>query len=269
MTSSQRHIKPGQPRWDYNIQAYKAYDTHCEPGLISILVLSCGRPDTTKMALDSTLQAVSHYEGELEWILLEQGGCEETYKYFMSLDLDRKVIVRQKNYGINNGLNQLWALSRGEFCMVHENDWLNTSPHFDFFSISKQIFAEKGDIGIIQLRAIWDPRENWGIRKPAYSPWSCSNEALEQANIKLWHETTKSGYRYMISDFPNGYNHNPNLMRKTLWREVGPLSEAPIGVDPRHGETEMQQKIAATEAVTAHISKELYYHIGQSPTKGG
>jgi hypothetical protein len=268
MTSSARHLKSGQARWNYDHQAYKTYDTHCEPGLISILVLSCGRPDNTKRSIDSTLQAASLYEGELEWIFLEQGKCTETYEYFMGLDLERKVVIRQVNYGINNGLNQLWSLSRGEFCMIHENDWLNSVPNFNFLATAKQILVEKNDIGIIQLRAVWDPKENWGLGKPQYSPWSCGDKALDNAKIRKWHETTKTGFKYWISDFPNGYNHNPNVMRKKLFREVGPLPEAPIGCDPRHGETQMQERIAHTGAVTAHIGEEIYYHIGQSPTKG-
>jgi len=269
MTSSNRHLKDGQKRWDYTQQAYKEYDTHCEPGLISVLVLSCGRPDNTIRALNSTVEAAEKYDGEIEWIFLEQGNCEETYHYFMKLDLDRKVVIRQRNYGINNGLNQLWSLSRGEYCMIHENDWLNACPQFNFFAVAKNIFEEKGDVGIIQLRAVWDPRENWGLGKAEYSPWSCGDDLLEQAKIKKWEEHTQGGHRYWISEFPNGYNHNPNFTRKKLWREVGPLPEAPIGYDPRHGETEMQHRVAATGAVVAHIGEELYYHIGQSPTKGG
>jgi hypothetical protein len=269
MTSSDKHLKDGQSRWDYTKQAYKEYDTHCEPGLISVLVLSCGRPENTIRSLDSTLQAASHYGGEIEWVLLEQGACDATYDYFMCLSLDRKVVVRQRNYGINNGLNQLWHLSRGEYCMVHENDWLNALPHFNMFGVAKEILEENGDIGIIQMRAIYDPRENWGLGKPDYSPWSCSDDTLAQARIPKWEEHTQSGHRYWVSEFPNGYNHNPNLTRKNLWKEVGPLPEAPIGYDPRHGETEMQGRIALTGAVVAHIGEELYYHIGQSPTKGG
>jgi len=269
MTSSSRHLKNGQSRWDYTKQAYKEYDTHCEPGLISVLVLSCGRPENTIRSLDSTLQAAERYAGEIEWVFLEQGKCDRTYQYFMDLELERKVVVRQTNYGINNGLNQLWSLSRGEYCMVHENDWLNVIPHFNFFGTAKEIFEERDDVGIIQMRAIYDPKENWGLGKAEYSPWSCSDDALAKAGIGKWEEHTKSGHRYWISEFPNGYNHNPNLTRKQLWRTVGPLPEAPVGYDPRHGETVMQQRIAATDAATAHIGEELYYHIGQSPTKGG
>jgi hypothetical protein len=269
MTSSSRHLKDGQPRWDYTKQAYKEHDSHCEPGLISVLVLSCGRPENTVRSLNSTIEAASLYSGEVEWILLEQGKCDETYQYFMGLDLERKVVVRQRNYGINNGLNQLWHLSRGEYCMVHENDWLNSVPQFNFLSVARDIFDEKGDVGIIQLRAIYDPKENWGLGKAEYSPWSCGDEALSNAHITKWEERTGAGHRYWLSDFPNGYNHNPNLTRKQLWREVGPLPEAPIGYDPRHGETVMQHRVDIAGAVTAHIGEEIYYHIGQSPTKGG
>jgi len=269
MTSSAKHLRNGQKRWDYTKQAYKEYDSHCEPGLISVLVLSCGRPENTVRSLESTMQSAEHYEGELEWVLLDQGGCEDTYSYFMSLPVDRKVVVRQKNYGINHGLNQLWALSRGEYCMIHENDWLNAIPQFNLFAVAKDILDEKGDVGIIQLRAVWDNRENWGLGKPEYSPWSCNDDALEQARIPKWEERTNEGYRYFLSEFPNGFTNNPCIIRKTLYRECGPYPEPEIGTDPRHGETYYQKLVAETGCAIAHIGEELYYHIGQSPTKGG
>lgn len=268
MTSSDKHLQPGQPYWNYNVQSYKTYDTHSEPGLISVLVLSCGRPEITKMALDSTIASASRYHGDIEWVLLEQGGCEATYQYFMQLQLPRKVVVRQRNYGINNGLNQLWALSRGEYCMIHENDWVNRIPNFNFLGIARQIFEERPPVGIIQLRAIWDPRENWGVGKPEYSPWSCADDALAKANVQKWLDQTASGHKYWIAKSFYGFNNNPCIIRKELYRKCGAYPECLVGTDPRHGETVYQDKVLKTGYFTAHIGEELYYHAGQVPTKG-
>lgn len=266
MTSSDRHLTPGQPRWDFNKPEYKRHDVFCEPGLISILFLSCGRPHLTKRSLESTMRAAEQYDGEIEWLFMEQGHCEETYKYFCSIAANRKVIIRQSNWGINQAINQLWALSRGEFCMIHENDWCNAKPDANFLSITKSIFQEKSDVGIVQLRAVRDPNENWGINKPTYSPWSCSPEKNEQAGVQLWQEQLESGHQYFISSFPNGFNNNPNLIRKKLYRECGPYPESIVGGDPRHGETVYQERVADTGCAIAHIGMELYYHIGKQST---
>lgn len=265
MTSSDRHLQ-GSPYWDFEKPTYKQYDEFCEPGLISVLFLSCGRPDVTERSLQSTLRAANQYDGEVEWLFMEQGNCEENYQLFNTLAIDRKVVIRQPNFGINNGLNQLWALSRGEFCMVHENDWINSQPEVNFLAIAKSIFEEKGDVGIVQLRAVRDPNENWGLGKPEYSPWSCSPDQNEQAGVKLWQEETEVGHQFFIASFPNGFNNNPMLMRKKLYRECGPYPEPPVGSDPRHGETEYQARVAGSGAITAHIGMELYYHIGKQPT---
>lgn len=266
MTSSERHLNPGQRRWDYGVQRYKENDPFFEKGLLSILVLAHGRSDITKRCLSSTLDAVSRYDGEVEWILIENGGCNQTFDFFQELPVDRKVIVRHKNYGINHGLNQAWALSRGEWCMVHENDWECRSD-LNFLEIAKDILTEQSEVGIVQLRAMYDMNENWGYGKPEYSPWTCSLEQVADADINVWPVETSKGHEYLVSDLPNGFNNNPCIIRKSLYRECGVYPEAEVGCDPRHGETEYQNRVANTDYVTAHIGAEIYFHCGQQSTK--
>lgn len=267
MTSSSKHITADAPKWNYNKHSYKPHDPMCEPGLFSVLFLSCGRPDVTKSCLDATVCAASIYEGEVEWLLMEQGGSEENYEYFRDLPLQRKVIIRQDNFGINNGLNSLWGISRGEYCFILENDWMNAKPDADFLGTVRQIMESKSEVGIVQLRAIHDCNQNWGYRKPAYSPWSCTPQQLSEANITMYQERV-GDHHYLISDFPNGFNNNPTVIRKSLYKECGPYPEPPLGADPRHGETEMQGRVAATGCAIAHIGIELYYHRGQQTTQG-
>lgn len=266
MTSSERHLKPGQPRWDYNIQKYKdSRDVFCEDNLFSILFLSCGRHSITKRCLLSSLDAISKYTGEVEWVFLECGQDEDNYKLFHELKLERKVIIRQKNFGINNNLNQGWIISRGEFIFILENDW-ELRANIEFLSIVKDIFHEKGDIGIVQLRAASDKKENWGWGKAEYWPWSCNQQELDRKNIRLWHDETKNHYKYLIANHPNAWSNNPCIIRKQIYRECGPLEEAEISTDPRHGETSMQERTSKLGFVAAHIG-ELYYHCGQIPTR--
>lgn len=266
MTSSEKHLLPGNPKWDYSIQRYKpSRDVFSERGLFSILFLACGRPEITRRCLLSTVDAVNQYSGDIEWIFIENGQCDDNYLLFTEIPSNRKVIVRQNNFGINQGLNQAWALSRGEFCLIHENDW-ECRKNIDFLSIAGSIFTEKPDVGIVQLRAIYDPCENWGIHKPEYSPWSCTQEQLDVAGIKVWNEKTVAGHQYSLSKFSNGFNNNPTIIRKSLYRECGPYPECEIGSDPRHGESLYQSEVAQTDCLTAHIGQEIYYHAGQATT---
>lgn len=268
MTSSEEGFKIGPTRWDYGVQRYKPNrDVFHEKGLISIVFLACSRPEVTRRCLLSTLDAAVMYPGEIEWIFVENGRSDDNMQFFNSLAMPRKVVIRQNNYGINEGINQGWALSRGEFVMIHENDW-ECRYQDDFFSVAKDIMNEKQDVGVIQLRALNDPCENWGYGKPEYSPWTSTQQSLTSANIKVWKERTKKGHPYFMSVFPNGFNNNPVMIRKKLYRECGPYPEPELGTDPRHGETEYQERVAKTGCATAHIGWEIYFHCGQVTTQG-
>ena len=267
MTSSERHMLFGQERWNYNDQCYKnTNNVFLEEGLFSIVVLAHGRPDHTRRAVLSTLDCMRSYPGEVEWVFVENGENKANMEFFDGLNLERKVIIRQKNFGINEGLNQGWAVSRGEFVMIHENDW-EAIKEVDFLSLAKDIFSEKGDIGIIQLRDPFDPHENHGRGKPAYNPWSCPEEQVAKAGYRIWKEQTARGHNYLISEYPNGFNNNPILMRKIVYYQCGPYPEPPVGADPRHGETEYQARVAALGCAIAYIGVPVYWHMGRIQTQ--
>lgn len=257
MTSSKRE---GTQR-DHSVQTYKPFDPMCEPGLVSVLFLSCGKHALASVSLASTAAAARRYKGEVEWCFLEQGedaDAEDNLRMFHDFDAERKVVVRpDANYGINSAMNTLWAISRGEYCMHHENDWINKQPSFDFLAIAKSILDERSEVGLVQLRAIWDPNENWGLHKVAYNPWSC-----DHAKANVFQEKTEDGHPFLMCDFPNGWNNNPCLVRKKLFRECGPLPEPPMTADPRHGETEMASRVAKTGCAISHIHREIYFHGG-------
>jgi len=267
MTSSEQTVDPGQPRWNFNHQCYKSNDdVFFEPGVFSIVVIAHGRPDTTRGCILSTYDAISSHDGEVEWIFVENGQSEQNRQFFFDFPHDRKVTVVQKNYGINEALNQGWALSRGEYVLIHENDW-GCQRKVDFLEIAQDIFESNPDVGIIQLRDPRDPKENHGLGKPEYNPWSCGEDQLEAAGIKVWTEETKGGYTYLVSEFPNGFNNNPVIMRKTLYRECGPYPEPIVGADPRHGETVYQKRVADHGCKIAHIAMPLYRHLGHVQTQ--
>lgn len=267
MTSSERHLKPDQDRWDWQVPKYKdTDDVFLEPGLFSIIVLAHGRPVSTRKAILSTLDSVRLYDGEVEWIFIENGGCDQTYDFFQGLQLERKVVVRQRNYGINEGLNQGWALSRGEYIMIHENDW-EAVRVANFLQYAKEIFDERPDIGVVQLRDPLDPHENHGSGKPFFNPFSCRQEVLDRAEVEIWKEQTQNGHTYLVSNFPYGFNNNPILMRKSVYRELGPYPEAMVGCDPRHGESHYQELYAKSDYITAHIGMGIYWHMGRVQTQ--
>lgn len=268
MTSSERTLAPGQPRWNYGVCEYKRNaDVFLEPGLFSIVVLAHGRPEVTKQTVLSTLKNVELYPGEVEFIFIENGDCDENYEFFQELELDRKVIIRQRNYGINEGLNQGWALSRGEYVMVLENDW-HSRVDEDFLTVAKDIFEEQPKIGMIQLRDPRDPHENHGLGKPLYNPFTCDVKDCHSAGVTISRQKTKKDHTYLLAGPYYAFNNNPIIIRKEVYRQYGPYPEAMCGTDPRHGETLLQEKMYDGGVLAAYIGMPLYWHAGKVQTKG-
>jgi len=267
MTSSSRHLKPGQPRWDCSIQQYKENrDVFCEAGLFSVVVLAHGRPELTRKTVEGTISNLSLFKGEVEWIFIENGRCEENYQFFNDLKLERKVIVRQDNFGINAGLNQGWALSRGEYVIILENDW-ETKVSEDFLSIAEDIFNEQPQVGMIQLRDPRDPNENHGLGKPLYNPFTCDIKTCHMAGVVVSRQQTVNSHTYLIANHPNGFNNNPIAIRKAVYRECGAYPESMLGFDLRHGESEYQERVSKTKWLTAYIGIPIYQHAGRVQTK--
>lgn len=258
MTSSSKNIREGNPSWNKSIQRYKSYNPFCEPNLLSIIFLAYQRPSLTKKCLLSTVEHLPKNE-EIEFVFVENGECEENYELFKLLNFERKTIIRSKNYGINHGLNQGISVSRGEFFMIHENDW-ECRDKFPLLEI-KQIFNEYQEIGMIQLRAKLDTNKNYGFKNPMFSPWTCEDKVLRRANMQVDDKATSSGYVFNTCRFPNGFTNNPIVIRKSLYLKNGPYPEPEMGTDPRHGET-YYQNLIGTSVATAHINRELYYHLG-------
>jgi len=266
MTSSDRHLSSNVQRWHYGVQRYKENrDVFCERGLFSIVVLAHGRPEVTRSTVLGTLQNVAMFAGEVEWIFIENGGCDANYEFFQGLNLDRKVVVRQSNYGINEALNQGWALSRGEYVMILENDW-ETQVSENFLSVAQDIFCDQPLVGMIQLRDPRDPNENHGLGKPLYNPWTCDPSLIHDFGVTMSRQRTSSNHTYLVANHPHGFNNNPIIVRKEVYRECGAYPEAEVGCDPRHGETEYSERVSKTGWLTAYIGLPLYHHMGRVQT---
>ncbi len=239
---------------DHSVQLYKSHDPFEEPGLVSILFLSCGRPKLTKICLNRLLSSTEMYDGEIEWIFAENGQDQENLAMFRSLSVERKKIVdTNRNWGINVAFNDMHRLARGEFCVEMENDWFNCNPSFNWLLVAKNILCESESIGLVQLRSIYDQNENHGLNKNEYNPWSCG---LGDQRI------THCGHNFLVySDF-YGYNHNPHMLLKQYRTRIGDLPEPIACSDLRHGETSYQEEFRRAGHDIAHINVRLFEHVG-------
>lgn len=242
-------------------------DVYHESGLISILFLSCGKHKVVQQCLHTTINSLRNYPGDLEFIFLEQGwDCEpeDAYKNVgmfneLTQDFDRSLIILpNRNGGINYGINQLWQVSRGEYVLFLESDWICTHANDQWLVHAKAILDQHKDIGIVQLRAIGDPNENWGVGKPGFSPWSCPGRPdVQERIINL---DNHDFMFYVCEKRIHGVNNNPALWRKDMRRVLGPMPEPEPWSDLKHGETSYQYKFMDTGWNAAHIRIPVYYH---------
>lgn len=262
MTSSIRHLKPGQPRWNSDKHEFKSHNPFVEKDLISILFLACNNPELTRVCLDSTLQMLSGYSGEYELLFMENGNNEDNYKLFYNVAHERKKIIRSDNWGIMSAFNDLFAIARGEFCFIHENDFLNSNPSANILFSSISVLKFDQEVGSVYIRNIHDPNENWGYRKPEYLPYTCDANQNQSANITVTECTTNNGIVYQKANHPNWYNNNPCLIRKKIWTDYGPFNEPMVGSCPKHDETHFQHRTANIGYKGAYIPNSPYIHIG-------
>jgi len=250
------------------VQIYRDIDNvYCEPGLISILILSRGNHFVFKKCFETTLSSLKGYRGDLEYIFLEQGwdtdpeGAYNNVQFFNEVTehIDRSLVVLPKhNGGINYGINQLWQLARGEYVLFLESDWICGHPGEKWLEYGKMILDHNEDIGILQVRSIGDPNENWGVGKPEFSPWSCpGRDGVEDRPIVF---EEKGLYFYVAKEKMYGVNNNPALWRKKMRDELGPMQEPEPWSDLRHGETTYQEAFMQTNWRAAHIRLPVYFH---------
>jgi GT2 family glycosyltransferase len=199
------------------------------------------------------------YSGELEWIFAENGQDADNLAMYKAFNCERKKIIdTNRNWGINCAFNDMHRISRGEFVVEMENDWWATDIEFDWITRSLDIMRNDPDIGIVQLRSIWDSNENWGIHKKDYNIWSVGGYSEAK---------TESGHSYLYAKDFYAYNHNPNLSRKVAIESILPLSEPIYQSDLRNGEGEAQKIFRETHWKCAHINRRLFEHVGGSLRK--
>lgn len=243
-------------------------DPYNEQGLISVLFLSCSKHHITKHCFLSSVKALSNLD--LEWCLCEQGWDIDyqqsfnTMQLFLDVELNRKIVIcPDKNYGIATAFNDLFRMARGEYCLVLENDFLCKRIDNLWLLKAKAILDEYPKIGIVHLRSIDDPQENWGWGKEVYNIWSIRNHS----EVKTC-EIDVNGWKsnFLFTEMPiNGITNNPCLVRKSMREELGYDKEVELWCDLRHSEQDLQRKYLKSGWHTAHISDNVYYHVGPRP----
>ncbi len=130
-----------------------------EPGLVSIVILSCQRPDELKRLVHSLSTFLDEVEDckKIETILVDNGSGPELLQWAEDSGFFTRIIAHEKNLGMAVALDHAFPTCRGEFILLLEEDFIVKYDR-PFLKRCLTLFAEYPEIGIIRLKN----QNNWG-----------------------------------------------------------------------------------------------------------
>lgn len=129
-----------------------------EPGLVSIVILSCKRPVQLKRLCESLFPFLGSIESDhkREVLLVDNGSGRELISYVHSLKGFDRIIAHPVNVGMTIALREAFPQCRGEYILLLEDDFVLKEDK-PFLARCLEIFAGYPEIGIIRLKN----QNNW------------------------------------------------------------------------------------------------------------
>lgn len=133
-----------------------------EPGLVSLVVLSCKRLPELRRLSESLLRFFADVETypRVERILVDNGSGEELLDYARGLGLYDRIVAHPANIGMVAALADAYPKCRGEFILLVEDDFVLDYER-PFLGRALEVLAEFPEIGIVRLKN----QNNW------WKPW--------------------------------------------------------------------------------------------------
>ncbi len=129
-----------------------------EPGLISLVILSCKRIREFRRLCESLVPFFDGVETypQVEKILADNGSGPELVDYARGLGFFDRVLAHERNLGMAGALNDAYQKCNGEYVLLVEDDFVVDYDR-PFLSDCLDIFREFPEIGIIRLKN----QNNW------------------------------------------------------------------------------------------------------------
>ncbi len=130
-----------------------------EPGMVSIVVLSCKRLVELQRlveGLDDFLSNVDKYS-KVEKILVDNGSGVELVDWAENSNFFDRIIAHKENLGMAVALDDAYIKAKGEYILLIEEDFVVQYSH-SFIKKCLKLFDEYPEIGIIRLKN----QRNWG-----------------------------------------------------------------------------------------------------------
>ncbi len=135
-------------------------ESYCsfEPGMVSLVVLSCKRLPEFKRLCESLKPYFDKVEDypKLEKILVDNGSGEELVDYARSTGIFDTIIAHTENLGMAPALNDVYQKCRGEFISLIEDD-MEIEGDRPYIQQCLEVLNEYPEIGIVRLKN----QNNW------------------------------------------------------------------------------------------------------------
>lgn len=129
-----------------------------EPGVVSLIVLSCRRLPELRRLCESLVRFFREVEEyrRVEKILVDNGSGTDVLDYARGLDFFDEIVAHPRNLGMPRALDDAYRRCRGEYVLLIEDDFVLEADR-PFLGSALEVFAEFPEIGIIRLKN----QNNW------------------------------------------------------------------------------------------------------------
>lgn len=129
-----------------------------EPGLVSLIVLSCRRLPELRRLCETLVPFFDHVEDHprIEKILVDNGSGPELVDYARGLGFFDEVVAHPENLGMPAALDDAFRRCRGEYVLFVEDDFLLDHDR-PFVGRAVEVLEENPEIGIMRLK----DQNNW------------------------------------------------------------------------------------------------------------
>ncbi|MBI3090351.1 MAG: glycosyltransferase family 2 protein [Candidatus Tectomicrobia bacterium] len=184
-----------------------------EPGLVSLVVLSCKRLPALLRLCDSLRRFFDEIEDypKVEKILVDNGSGDELLAAARQARCFDQIIAHPVNLGMAVALNDAYPKCRGEYILFVEDDFVLDHPR-PFLRTCLEVFAEHPEIGIIRLKN----QNNWWKPYRIIGPLRATASGAE-----FWTWLPTRGGEL------NVWAAGSVLFRKVSFFSVGPLPVGP------------------------------------------
>lgn len=200
------------------LEKYKKQKPYTE-GLVSIVILTCLRPQVLKRlceSLFSFLEQIENYP-HVEVNLVDNNSGPELINYAKSINKFKQIFAFEENHGLAGAMQKVYPQLPGEYILFIEDDFIIDHDQ-PFLQNCIDIFTENPEIGIIRLKN----QNNW------WKPYRIIGPLRKTSNgSEFWTWLPSRNWRPFKGGELNGWAAGSVMFRKVSYLEAGEIPTGP------------------------------------------